>query len=79
MFYFVYFIIMLWTMFFVNLWFFILLYFFVRWRLNKIAQEVNDIVQSKTLLKEEKKLKTLVILLFIVFFIFSNIYIFMYF
>lgn len=70
---------MKWYMFFINLFIFILLFIFVNRRLNKIAEEVNSIVQSKTLLSEEKKIRVIIIALFVFFFVLSSIYIFMYF
>ena len=70
---------MAWIMFWINLFIFVILYFFVNWRLNKIAEEVNSIVKSNNLIKEERKLKIITILLFVLFFILSSIYIFIYF
>ncbi len=71
--------IMQWIIFWINLFIFIILFVFVNWRLNKISQEINNIVQSKILFNEEKRLKKLIIILFIFFFMIANIYIFIYF
>jgi predicted nucleic acid-binding Zn ribbon protein len=58
---------------------FVGLYLFINYRLNTIEKDLNTMISSFSLLKEEKKLKKVVISLFLVFFIISSIYILMYF
>jgi len=70
---------MKWIMFWINLVVFFFLFIFVNWRLTKIAEEVNDIIKSKILFGEEKKLKILNVILFFVLFVIINIYIFTFF
>jgi len=54
-------------------------YLFMNWRLKNIASEVNNMVKSSVLAKEEKKLDKLVLIMIIMFWIITSIYIFIYF
>jgi hypothetical protein len=66
-------------MFLVNTVVFIFFFLFVDWRLKKIKDELNSMAKSETLLEEEKKLRKLVVFLFIFFYLIASIYILVYF
>lgn len=70
---------MLMIMLFINILVFAGLFSFIFYRLNTIESDLNEIVSSYSLLKEEKKLKKVVNFLFLTFFIISNTYIIIYF
>ena len=62
-----------------NILVFVGLFLFINYRLNTIEKDLNAMISSFSLLKEEKRLKKVVISLFLAFFIISSVYILMYF
>ncbi len=58
---------------------FLLISFFIFFRLKRIKNEINKIVESKNLLKQEKNLNFFIIFSIIFCFILVNIYLFTFF